>query len=321
MDERYQSLLGRASRAFADRPVGEAVARVRALVGVPKVPDSEHAAQVALDKLNSNQAPTPIELAALELVIRMMRAAPLSQNGTLAPLPTSAGANTYNPATSALWDGFCQKVQPYLYSIGRLDRASGQDPAVGTGFLVADGVVMTNRHVLDDLSFGAAELELGQAVIRFHQEYGCIDRMPPVPVTGVLAIHPTLDLALLRIEPSSRPVPQFEPGTVATSTDVATIGYPFKDDINNPLFADAVFGGKYGVKRAAIGEVMSATSTRLFHDCSTLGGNSGSPLFSLATARIVGVHFSGTFMYRNEAVPATEASAFVAASIQTGAGG
>jgi len=315
MDPRHTLLLARADRAFAGRPVGEAVGKVRALVGVPNVPDSEVAAQAALDKLRSNKAPEPKELAALELVIRMMRAAPLSQKGKLAPLPSTPGSSTYNPATSDLWDAFCVKVQPFLYSIGRLDRTSGLDPEVGTGFLVADGVVLTNRHVLDDLSFGAGELEEGQAVIRFHQELGSID--PPAstsPITGVVAVHRTLDLALLRVPLSLRPVPPFETEPVAKLAEVATIGYPFKDNVNNPLFADAVYGGKYGVKRAAIGEIMDVTPTRLFHDCSTLGGNSGSPLFCLATGRVVGVHYSGVFMYRNEAVTAADAAAFVAAS-------
>ena len=51
---------------------------------------------------------------------------------------------------------------------------------------------------------------------------------------------------------------------------------------------------------------------RLFHDCSTLGGNSGSPLFSLETGDVVGVHYSGIFMWRNEAVPAADIETFVA---------
>jgi V8-like Glu-specific endopeptidase len=50
---------------------------------------------------------------------------------------------------------------------------------------------------------------------------------------------------------------------------------------------------------------------RVYHDCSTLGGNSGSPLFSLRTARVVGLHCEGYFMYRNEAIDGATLHAFV----------
>jgi S1-C subfamily serine protease len=311
--ERHEGLLLRANRAFADRTVEEAVVKVRAIVGVPRIPEAEVAAQAAWDKLRTGKVPTALELAALELVIRMMRPAPLSQKGELAPLPSVAGRSTYNPATAEAWDAFRRKVKPLLYSIGRLDRADGPDPEIGTGFLVGDDLVLTNRHVVADLSMGADELERGQAFITFYQELGTTDPTPSrFPITAVAALHPTLELALLRVElPAPRTQPEFEAGPVAKATEVATIGYPFKD-ARNPLFVDAVFGSKYGVKRAALGEITGVAGQRLFHDCSTLGGNSGSPVFSLASGRVVGVHYTGRFMYRNEAVNAAEAACFVA---------
>ena len=50
-----QNLYGRAQRTFGQLRVDEAVAKVRAIVGLPKVPDSEKAAQAALDKLRSGR--------------------------------------------------------------------------------------------------------------------------------------------------------------------------------------------------------------------------------------------------------------------------
>jgi S1-C subfamily serine protease len=312
MDERHEGLLLRAHRAFAGRTVEDAVVKVRAIVGVPRIPDAEVAAQAAWDKLRVGKVPSAPELAALEFVIRMMRPAPLSQKGELAPLPSVAGTSTYNPDTTKAWEDFRLKVKPFLYSIGRLDRADGPDPEVGTGFLVGDDLVLTNRHVVSELSMGADELEKGQAFITFYQEAGTTD--PPqnrFPITAVVALHPNLELALLRMElQAPRPQPQFEISPAVKATEVAAIGYPFKD-IRNPLFVDAVFGSKYGVKRAALGEITGVSGQRLFHDCSTLGGNSGSPVFSLASACVVGVHYTGRFMYRNEAVTAAEAARFV----------
>lgn len=42
------------------------------------------------------------------------------------------------------------------------------------------------------------------------------------------------------------------------------------------------------------------------HDCSTLGGNSGSCIVNLETHRIVGLHFGGRFRITNEAVNLTK---------------
>ena len=164
--------------------------------------------------------------------------------------------------------------------------------------------------MLDQLSYGAQALDEGQAVVSFHSEDGIPDAEPPVPIVGVAAVHPTLDMALLTVRlPAPRAVPVVG-GEPDPGAEIAAIGYPWKDP-SSPLFADAVFGGKYGVKRAALGEVMSRDGDRFFHDCSTLGGNSGSPIFSIDSAEVVGLHFGGLFMYRNEAIPASSVNAFV----------
>ena len=47
--------------------------KVRAIIGPGQIPASEAAAQSAWNKLRDGDAPTPDELQALELVIRMMR--------------------------------------------------------------------------------------------------------------------------------------------------------------------------------------------------------------------------------------------------------
>jgi S1-C subfamily serine protease len=312
-DSAYDRLLGRARRTFGDLPVDKAVAKVRAIIGVPSVPDSEQAAQSALEKLRKGtQRPTANELAALEFVIRMMRPAPLSLHGDLQPLPSRPGESTYQPEVSQAWEMFRQHVKPLLYSIGRLDRTSGPNRETGTGFLVSDDLVVTNHHVVSQLSHGTDMLEPGMAVIRFYQEFeGPADPLPLCEVLGVAALHPTLDIALLRVKLSeSRPPLRLEAGTAADHVPVGVIGYPYKDS-RNPLFTDAIYQSRYGVKRGALGELIGGNTQLLHHDCSTLGGNSGSPVFSLETGRVVALHFSGTFMYRNEGVRSGEVAAFL----------
>jgi S1-C subfamily serine protease len=304
LDAREQCLLDRAARALGSHAVDQAVAKTRAIIGPVTIPASEVDAQAAWDKLRNGEQPTAIELAALEVVIRLLRPAPLSHGGRLDDLPDAPGHNLHPPELKDLWNDFRKKVQPLLYSIGRVEMANGTH--IGTGFLVQDGVLATNRHVLDDLSFGAERLEPGQARILFQREQGANDSPEhTVGIEGVAAIHPHLDMALLAVPKLGRPVVEVSTAAVHAGHRVVAIGYPAKDVGRNPLFLDVVYQGKFGFKRAALGEVLDGTEAPdLFHDCSTTGGNSGSPLFSLESGRAVGIHRAGFFMYRNEALDA-----------------
>ena len=49
------------------------------------------------------------------------------------------------------------------------------------------------------------------------------------------------------------------------------------------------------------------------HDCTTLGGNSGSVVLDLETGQAVGLHCGGTFLKANYAVPAPVIAARLAA--------
>ena len=78
---------------------------------------------------------------------------------------------------------------------------------------------------------------------------------------------------------------------------VAIIGYPAFDSRNDPNDQARYFRDLYDVKRFAPGKVMQALSgrTTLRHDCTTLGGNSGSPLIRLEDRKVVGLHFAGVY--------------------------
>lgn len=303
-------LAKRATRALGDYKVVEAVAKDRAIIGAA-IPGGEVEAQAAWDKLREGDAPTPTELAALEMVIRLLRPAPFSHEGQLDDLPDMQGHNLYPPDLREQWGHFRTLVNPLLYSIGRINQATGAH--VGTGFLVGDGVLATNRHVLDDLTFGTGVLAAGQARVVFQREDRAADKPEHiVDITGVLSIHNHLDMVLLAVAKLGRPVVDIDPAPVTEGPRIAAIGYPAKDEVRNPIFTDAIFGGKFGVKRAALGEVLDGVkSPELFHDCSTLGGNSGSPLFSLASGKVVGIHRGGFFMYRNEGIDGASLSGFV----------
>ncbi len=194
---------------------------------------------------------------------------------------------------------------------------------VGTGFVVAPGVVMTNRHVaLEFAEAGGAFRAIpdGEAepsiTINFAAEK-CSSSPRVYGISKVLHIEPEPgpDVALLKVEdPKGELVALLlqreAPKDSVESRDVLTPGYPF-DDYRNPLEARLkIFGGRYGVKRLSPGQLMKGSGKKeaggrayLFHDCSTLGGNSGSPVIDLESRAVYGLHFGGVYGKENYAWP------------------
>ena len=73
---------------------------------------------------------------------------------------------------------------------------------------------------------------------------------------------------------------------------VGAIGYAAWDgDRNDREVMDRIFDGVYEVKRLHPGEIMSVQEGYLNHDCSTLGGNSGSAILDFQTGQAVALHY------------------------------
>ena len=116
------------------------------------------------------------------------------------------------------------------------------------------------------------------------------------------------DLAFLRIEPvngQTLPRPVTLSSQAAQAGDpVAVIGYPARDPFfPDQVLMDRIFNHRYDKKRLAPGLITGKSSGRIFHDCSTLGGNSGGEVVSLKTGHALALHFAGTLFAKNHAVP------------------
>jgi hypothetical protein len=197
----------------------------------------------------------------------------------------------------------------------------------GTGFLVGDDVVMTNCHVAlhfattADARTWALSFPSSVAFLDDPDADRPVDRLPGVRVCEVIGIHECLDLALLRVDPA----PGLEPLTVSSRPPdeldgrrVYLLGYPAPDWRNDQAAQRGIFGNRYRVKRLQPGAVMpapeaipadpspcAARMTRkdmVFHDASTLGGNSGSAVIDLDTNQVIGLHFGGRYLQYNQAV-------------------
>lgn len=209
-------------------------------------------------------------------------------------------------------------------SVGRLDLTNHRFDWVGTGWLVAPDVAVTNRHVAE-LFAAAAENRFafrtapgGRRVkvnLDTRREYQCPDECI-VRVREVLWIEPDggPDVALLRVDadddqgkPAPAPIPLMTADEVRDSRGawVAVVGYPAQSTYNDPDDQQRIFDGVYGVKRLAPGTVMAVSPDGEFtHDATTLGGNSGSVVMHLATGKAIGLHFGGVEGDRNSAVQA-----------------
>jgi hypothetical protein len=251
-----------------------------------------------LERLEARGEDAPIEPAeqtALEAVVAFF--------GRPA-LPVRNGSFGAPPVGWEVLERHREGIEATIDSTGRIELAGVG--MLGTGFLVAQDVVMTNSHVAEVFSrrkdVGWA-LRLGMAPqINWLGEHER-DVEAVLSIRDVLAIHPHHDLALLRLGLVRGQAPRAplrlaakEPGT-AESRAVYTVGYPMKDHTSTPPeVLLRYFENVFGVKRLQPGELLSidADSKELAHDCSTLGGSSGSPVVDLETHTVLGLHFGGT---------------------------
>jgi len=311
-------LLLRADRAFQRTSLDKVFASRKAIIA-PRSDLLGKDAQDALNLLKQRKAPSPRQLAALQQIIRLQRPAPWCRADDLTPLPD--GGNWLADS----WERFQPQLKQLQPSVARLERIDDPAPALGTGrtslgsgFLVAPGILLTAAHVVDALSFGTRRLEPGMALADFRGYYGAGGR-DQRSILDVIAIDADLDLALLRIEAietdTSRLALMPVKDELSPACPVCVVGYPLDDPRNSRALVSIIFENQFGVKRAALGEILGVTEKRLSHDCSTLGGNSGSPVINVTTGTVCGVHVAGEELTRNEAVPGSLAHDFVHRSL------
>jgi hypothetical protein len=231
---------------------------------------------------------------------------------------------------SAIWEPrlgpqeIREAFRSVIPSVGRIDVQNHPDGMswVGTGWLVDDGIIVTNRHV--------ANLFCSRSGQSFVFRRGWPNQPPPTASIDFKELKPDDDrdrlfavVEILYIEDGEWPDVAFFRVAAQTSAGmrlsrpldlasqppsvsqyVATIGYPASDSrVPDEDLVRRLFGDVYNVKRMAPGQVLPSNGDLVLHDCSTLGGNSGSPIVDLQTRKVVGLHFSGLFLRENRGVP------------------
>lgn len=201
-------------------------------------------------------------------------------------------------------------------SSGRLNLVFGFCEYAGTGWLLDEDIVVTNRHVANLFArrwmHDQWDFQDGQFDRKVQVQFNPVEQIDTdddrsVRIREILWVAEPgePDMALLRVQPpGTEPICLAEKETKA-ETPVAVVGYPERDPRDNPKhLIFSFFGDKFGVKRLAPGRVLSSGTEVLCHDASTLGGNSGSVVIGMETGEAVGLHFAGAAQERNFAVPA-----------------
>ena len=245
-----------------------------------------------------------------------------TQRPVLAIRDNVARLEFIDEADSKIWGERLTKARSLLDvaipAVGRIDLVGAQLDWVGTGWLVAENIIVTNRHVArefaerkgDGFDFKMGLRGQMGGDVDFLQE---LDNPKKLVFKLVRPLHieepPGPDVAFFEIEMVSgdaRLATRVDlAATIAATQEVATIGYPAYDSrIPEPDLMERIYGKVYNKKRLAPGSVTRVEEALLWHNCTTLGGNSGSVVVDLNSGQALGLHFSGSFLVTNYAVRA-----------------
>ena len=218
-------------------------------------------------------------------------------------------------------DADANDLDKLISCVGRIDDPSIPEGFQGTGFLIQENLIVTNRHVLQGIGWkdGDDWALKPELKIDFGHEFRGRESVTPRNLRGVAfagaqpidtgssADHAKLDLALIELAPAEHAVHTVLALDVSrdwageNAPDIYTIGYPNKAPFGAypPPLIEQLFQQTWGKKRLAPGSVMrSQRSTEAWtvaHDATTLFGNSGSVIVVAGRAIIAaGLHYGGS---------------------------
>lgn len=267
--------------------------------------------------------PTPDEFMALEAIVAFDGSRPsflLKEDRV--DFESSLAAPSWHARLAPLAD----EISRFSACVGRVELESRH---IGTAFLIAPTLALTNRHVAQAIADFTADQPalLANVFLDFGREHGGRDSHDRRAAKALLLAgseriatpitHSRLDLALIEVAPSALPGEageRFLPistatGDLAAGALAGVVGYPaaWEDYVPTSLrtqYGEALarlLGGDGGTKRFAPGETdgMLDTSPRwsAMHDATTINGNSGSPMALLAPGplSVAGLHYGGAW--------------------------
>lgn len=203
-------------------------------------------------------------------------------------------------------------------SVARLNlqRSAGREEHIGTAWRLGADLIVTNRHVAQRLVLDST-IDTSQWALDPERPCVadfCVTDEPAgavrLMVSGLAycASEPAIDAAVLRLRSDG----QKFPAPLQVSFDELKIGEHIEGDapvfrgkevyvVGHPLQrlptpeSLQVFGDADGRKRCSPGETtgLRRPAPAFDHDCSTLGGSSGSAVFDVHEHLVLGIHMGG----------------------------
>lgn len=171
------------------------------------------------------------------------------------------------------------EIKEHAKAIGRLIMPAKRNAAC-TAFLISDDVIMTNHHCIS-----TPEDAVGAKVYFNYLSEG-------EPQTFIcekfISNNKNLDYALLECEGS----PGSIYGKVKLSQQEPTLSEPIYLIHQNCDYYQEK--GCRRSKKVSFGTITGLNSVRVYHNADTLPGSSGSPIFSLNSHEVIGLHNSGS---------------------------
>jgi len=220
------------------------------------------------------------------------------------PCPLVVRDGTFELPPETQWHAVLSAVRPRLEAmagaVGRLECPELPGMQCGTAWLVRDDVAVTNRHsilpFLDDVERGTKTFRVDLcAEVGAEADLRC-------PVLRVLYLAPDLDLAFVQIaqlRAPRAPIPIVD--TSVPEHPVAVIGFPhdeageYGSEAYRQCFKDGFDREGRGFKRISLGHLTAMTAKEVEHDCTTLGGSSGSVIVDLVRGAAIGLNFGQSF--------------------------
>jgi V8-like Glu-specific endopeptidase len=280
----------------------------------------------------------PLDFAVtLETIVREGRPALLINQGRI-----SRDDSVVEASAKAIVNRLMQAakvLEAVIPLVGRIDVENypGAATYLGTGWLIAPDIVVTNRHVAeligrwDGGSYRFRAGRFGDPIsvsVDYRHELGSAET-DIADVERIIWIEsdPTkADIAFLKVKRRSDGARQdhieLAESDPVPGRDVAVVGYPARapaDIIPDQDWMNRIYGSVFDIKRIAPGLIDNPDRNWTTHDCTTLGGNSGSVVLDMKTGRAVALHFAGLYMVENYAVPASVVRQYLKDEPWTGA--
>lgn len=280
------------------------------------------AAENALKKAAEGASPselTELQIAGLEAIIEVTGRPAMGYDNGQVRMPQSALGE--NDRWRVLIATARNEINEASAAVGRImiTGTSGVPENIGTGWRLGGDIIVTNRHVArlvaEKKDADPSVLKLDAAKDPFI-DFAATDNSEgskrfSLSSISYCAAEPLVDLALLKVASGVADLPASltldwniqsagrnisgDNGAISTfrGKEVYIVGHPFKQRRSEAIAS--VFGTADGKKHWSPGIVLRLEEDKptLQHDCSTLGGNSGSCVFTAAEHKVIGIHMGG----------------------------